>query len=97
MDKYISADYLKERIQASPLFINFGEDGFFFRDFFMDLVNRQPVIDAVQVVRCKDCKYCEVGHSTPGVDKTPHPFYVCKCRYERVLPGGYCSRGVAKK
>lgn len=30
-------------------------------DNFIDEINEQPTVDAVPVVRCKDCKYCEKG------------------------------------
>lgn len=41
MARYIDADKLIERINASPVFPNMGQDGYFLRDFVIDLINKQ--------------------------------------------------------
>ena len=47
--RYIDADALQQRIHSSPLFSNFGEDGWFIKDFVLDLIDRQPTADVVEV------------------------------------------------
>lgn len=50
---------------------------------FCNLVKRQPTIDAVQVVRCKDCKHMQE-------DKL---FGDLRCRGRAVKPNWYCADG----
>ena len=57
MARYIDADKLIERINASCAFPNVGQDGCFLRDCVIDLIGKQTTADVVEVVRGKDCKY----------------------------------------
>lgn len=41
MARYIDADRLIERINASCVFPNMGQDGYFLRDCVIDLINKQ--------------------------------------------------------
>lgn len=45
--RLIDADALKERLKVSPIFPDFGQDGFFIRDMVIDLVDNQRTVDAV--------------------------------------------------
>ena len=56
MARYIDADKLKDRIKASCAFPNIGQDGYFLQDCTIDLIDKQPTADVVEVVRCKDCR-----------------------------------------
>lgn len=38
-----------------------GRNAFKDRQDIIDLINNQPTVDAVLVVRCKDCKYHDEG------------------------------------
>ena len=38
-----------------------GRNAFKDRQDIIDLINNQPTVDAVPVVRCKDCKYHDEG------------------------------------
>lgn len=49
MSRYIDGDRLQDRIIASPLFHNFGQDGYFIKEFVLDLISRQPTADVVEV------------------------------------------------
>lgn len=55
---YIEQESLLKRIKASPLITNFlilrGSKTLI--DGILDLIEKHPIIDAVDVVRCKDCK-----------------------------------------
>ena len=48
------------------------------------------VSDRVEVVRCKDCKYCEKFVDDFGVAKY---FCVYFCGSQETIPDGYCHRG----
>ena len=55
---------------------------------FDTIIDVQPTVDAVEVVRCKDCKYGE-----------PNGQYGCKCYHYKLyethemLPNDFCSKG----
>ena len=56
----------------------------------MQWVEEEPTIDAVKVVRCKDCRHCDI------VDETQR--YFCRrplgtIGYVPVQPDDYCSYG----
>lgn len=40
-----------------------GRNAFRDRQDIIDLINNQPTVDAVPVVRCKDCKYHDEGEN----------------------------------
>ena len=40
-----------------------GRNAFRNRQDIIDLINNQPTVDAVPVVRCKDCKYNDEGEN----------------------------------
>ena len=55
-------------------------------DNVIDEINEQPIVDAVPVVRCKDCKHCDKHPYTP----------LCYFWSEagiRVSENDYCSHG----
>ena len=53
----------------------------------LNIVNEQPTVDAVEVVRCKDCESYNPGNR------------ICKSEYLSgcTIPDGYCFNGVRKK
>ena len=56
-------------------------------DTILDLVDSIPTVDAVPVVRCKDCK--DWGPGTGGIP-------ICWETYEPMPPDGFCSIGERK-
>lgn len=48
--RLIDADALNEKLCKTTIFIKGGE-------IFQRMINDAPTIDAVEVVRCKDCKH----------------------------------------
>ena len=46
-----------QRIEASPLFKNYGEDGFFIQDFIIELIGNMPECNLPDVVTCRECKH----------------------------------------
>ena len=53
----------------------------------LDEIRHAPTVDAVPVLRCKDCK--DWGHGPGGVP-------ICWETYEPMPPDGFCSLGVRK-
>ena len=47
MARFIDADKLIERLKVSPIFQDFGMDGYFIRDMVIDLVECQHTTDVV--------------------------------------------------
>ena len=52
-------------------------------------VEEAPTVDAVEVVRCKDCQHCHAENH----DENLIPLPICKLRKEVVSADGYCSDG----
>ena len=92
MDKYIDREALLQRLEASPLFGHFGEDGAFIKGFVTELIEMQPSTDVVEVVRCKDCKFWGIPHAN-DIEKS---HYCCRdnmwCMPLR-FADDYCSYG----
>ena len=47
--------------ENTNLIDSIGRNAFKDRQDIIDLINNQPTIDAVPVIRCKDCKYHDEG------------------------------------
>ena len=54
----------------------------------IEVIKDSPTVDAVDVVRCKDCKECEVRHTANYL-----PFLFCKHNGHSVSWAEYCSWG----
>ena len=81
-------------IDADEAIINFGfewDDISPTRDEFVAFLKRQPTIDAVPVVRCKDCikRY--------DTDECPMCFLIEGKYYEYTNGNGFCDRGERKE
>lgn len=92
MARYIDADKLKNRIKASCVFPNIGQDGYFLQNCTIDLIDKQPTADVVEVVRCKDCK--QKGGFQACHGKT---IYFCKLHKFCVGKNDFCSCGERKE
>ena len=81
-------------IDADEAIINFGfewDDISPTRDEFVAFLKKQPTIDAVPVVRCKDCirRY--------DTDECPMCFLIEGKYYEYTNENGFCDRGDRKE
>ena len=81
-------------IDADGAIINFGfewDDIPPTRDEFVVFLKKQPTIDAVEVVRCKDCirRY--------DTDECPMCFLIEGKYYEYTNGNGFCDRGERKE
>lgn len=79
-DRLISADALQEWIRSYlSVFKKYD-----WRDI-LQIIRRQPVVDAVPVVRCKDCRFHE--RHEPGMVWCPNVIG------SWIEENGYCSMG----
>lgn len=81
-------------IDADEAIINFGfewDDISPTRDEFVAFLKKQPIIDAVPVIRCKDCirRY--------DTDECPMCFLIEGEYCEYTNENGYCDRGEPKE
>ena len=81
-------------IDTDEAIINFGfewDDISPTRDEFVAFLKKQPTIDAVPVVRCKDCirRY--------DTDECPMCFLIEGKYYEYTNENGFCDRGERKE
>ena len=65
-------------------------------DHFLRMISDAPTVDAVEVVRCKNCRDCEMGYPEKRLDREATQAWLCK-RYKRhVKPDDFCSHGERK-
>lgn len=86
MTRYIDADKLKEDILEENSWYLYNEFGSTTQ--FHELIDKQPTVDALEVVRCKDCKWYKkiVEKSKSGLC---HYDLVAMCLHDE----DYCSHG----
>lgn len=86
MNRYIDRDFLERRIHETM-----DMQDLYLPVHFMQLMDEQDTVDAVEVVRCKDCKYYR--------ESKPFSVLITECTYSDCSiwtePNGYCHR--AKK
>ena len=73
----------------AELYDAIGRNAFRDRQDIIDLINNQPTVDAVAVVRCKNCKYAYY-YNEEGCRG-----FVCNgyFQYADVEPNDFCSYG----
>ena len=86
MPRLIDAD----RIVYSWVIDNDGEehDGI----TLQSIIDKMPTVDAVPVVRCKDCKECEERHTANYL-----PFLYCKLHEHSVSYNAFCCWAERRK
>ena len=62
-------------------------------DDVVSLLDDAPTVDAVEVVRCKDCKYCMMCYPEKQIDKEATPGWYCKDQKKYRRPDDFCSYG----
>lgn len=82
MPRYIDADRFAKRIKLSPAFKNMGHEGDLLQRVVLDLLDNAPAVDAVEVVRCKDCKHrIELYRGAYVCSLQPTTKYVQSCHF----------------
>ena len=98
MTRYIDADALKEMIcsHVYPVvdYFNSKDYGMFWTGGIEKAIDEQPTIDAVPVIRCKDCTYWDSEITQTAVPNMRSCIY-----WGRIGTLGidYCSRAVRKE
>ena len=95
--RLIDADALIEDIeeyQKSMVFHSYGERMHFddMIDFAVDHIEEAPTIDAVPVIRCKDCKWWGLPEGMYATENVKH----CELGRYMVASNGYCVYGEVK-
>ena len=80
MPKLIDADTIKAYLQKNSV------------NHTLTDIDAQPTVDAVEVVRCKDCFLCETRQTANYL-----PFLYCKFHDCSVLGDFYCFWGIRKE
>ena len=61
---------------------------------FVNMLTKQPTVDAVQVVRCKDCKHNVANWEHDELDMTDYTDIVCDFfMTDGMSPNDFCSHG----
>lgn len=79
MTRYIEADELAEK--AWRVGVRTRED-------LIDFIKTSPTIDAVEVVRCKDCQHFKKAYGWNGCEYTECDHFDCD-----IAEDGFCSWG----
>ena len=89
MPEYVSRESLKERFRNVLVM---GNDG------IMQRIDDEPAADVVEVVRCKDCKNCELIYpfTVLGIEAPPKYFCSVGITGSEVSPNDFCSHGKRK-
>ena len=69
----------------------------FVADYFMWTVDHAPTIDAVPVIRCKDCKYYEADLYANPLGVCCHREWIVNDTGHGVDEDGYCYRAERKE
>lgn len=88
MSRLIDADKLRKDVLDLPNCYN-GFSDTYDKAMIVDLVDEQPTVDAVPVVRCKDCQYSRPKKS--GIKLH------CAWWYRSVYDDDFCSSGKRRK
>lgn len=95
MARYIDADALKDKwLEEMMRWSKQSDDycdGSHWTDVYADFIqelNETPTVDAVEVIRCKDCRYCSSS-------ETEHPFCEKLNDYCKDFES-YCAYGLKK-
>ena len=60
-------------------------------------VAKMPTADVVEVVRCKDCKYCEVVYPYKEIGEEPIKGHCCRLYNSYRKQTDFCSYGERKE
>lgn len=105
MARYIDAEPIINRIESEIKY--FGEPNISNRlvafgaknalQSVLGVVNSQPTADVEEVVRCKDCKCCELCYPAKAIGEDALEGWYCKIRNKHMRPDDFCSYGERKQ
>ena len=93
IDAYDVISYLRKLLDKNQRF----KDTYSYKAFEIVLQRLQdePVVDAVEVVRCKDCKHYKPQKVSAKWDGKTN--FCCRVVTVKVPPDGFCSYGERRK
>ena len=86
--RLIDAEKLRAEYPGMPNCYNGFSDSYD-KAMIVDMVDEQPTIDAVPVVRCRDCRYMTEHYDTDG----NAPYWTCSEWDSGTDYDGYCHYG----
>lgn len=95
MAEYIEREKLLEELEKAPAYFDSGDTRYGI-EIAIDQTKKQPTADVVKVVRCKDCKHCEVYYPRKAKGEEAEIAYCCTNLNCGVEPNDYCSYGERK-
>ena len=98
--RLIDADALKEQIakEVHTYWTN-GTGGYYIAEDVIPDIDNAPTVDAVEVVRCKDCKHRGEEYECPmyfvkEIEWDDDGYTECDyVPYDRTVDDGFCDRG----
>ena len=92
--RLIDANAFLKALNEKPLdFLDVGGDFGYFDETIDSAVNEQPTVDAVEVVRCKDCKHCNDISAIPPIADSLKLVCTKGVNWRAVEPNHFCSYG----
>ena len=72
MPRLIDAEHLKKRATdwEGDCWDNYAQS----TEDFLEYIDNEPTVDAVEIVRCKDCRWCHAGYCEMADDLIPWGF-----------------------
>lgn len=87
--RMIDGDTLWEKLDDEPWYDNADRD-----EIALPIVAAAPTVDAVPVVRCKDCKHCRELNRKDRIEEAYADGVLwCTNQSDGVWPDDYCSYG----
>ena len=96
MGKYIEREKLLEELEKIPAYFDSGDTRYGI-EIAIDQTKKQPTADVVEVVRCKDCKHCEIWYPRKAKGEEPEIFHYCNALEYPTKPTDFCSCGELKE
>ena len=91
--RLIDANALKESVMKEIRhYWNEGEGGYYLAEDVIPDIDLAPTVDAVEVVRCKDCKWCRYS-KVHDVQWCDHESGLC----DAIVGNEFCSYGERKE
>ena len=89
MARLIDADKMRED------WLENGENEYVYdTNAVLESIDEQPTVDAVEVVRCKDCKFNVANMAADSLDSTDYSDITCSYfMTDGMDAGDFCSRG----
>lgn len=93
MAEYIDREALKQDIRIMP---RTTHPELVLYSSVQKIISNCPTVDVVEVVRCKDCKYCEVFYPCKAIGEESIEGHCCRLHNAYRKPTDFCSYGIKR-